>query len=84
MQWRNHVFEVGVHFLGLWYYYPSTENIRQVYPVWCSWLHNHALFIKKLCKTLGVRPNFGEVRTPPDPQWLRPCRCGIVNGAVLL
>jgi len=43
------------------------KKIRQVYPVWCSRLHNHTLFIKKLCKKLGVRPNFGEVRTPDPP-----------------
>ena len=48
-----------------------TETIIQVYPVWCSRLHNHNLFIKKLCKKLGVRPNFGEVRTPLTPQRLR-------------
>jgi len=62
--------KLGVQFLGLGYYYPSTEKNRQVYPVWCSRLHNHTLSIKKLCKKLRVRPNFGEVRTP---QWLRPC-----------
>jgi len=56
---RNHV--------GLGYYYPSTEKIRQVNPVCCSRLHNHTLFIKKLCKKLGVRPNFGEVQTPQPP-----------------
>ena len=50
-QERNHVRlqSWGVQFLGLGYYYPSTEKIRQVYPVWCSRLHNHTLFIKKLC-----------------------------------
>ena len=40
---------------------------RQVYPVGCSRLHNHTLFVKKLCKKLGIRPNFGEVQTPPTP-----------------
>ena len=49
------------------------KKIRQVYPVWCSRLHNHTLFVEKLCKKLGVRtspkfvgvrPNFEEVRTP--------------------
>ena len=72
LQRRNHVFQVeGVQFLGLGYYYPFTEKkIKQVYPVWCSQLglHNHTLFIKKLCNKLGVRPNFGEVRaTLPEP-----------------
>jgi len=67
-QGRNHVFKLGVHFLGLGYYYPSTEKLDR-----CSRLHNHTLFIKKLCKKWGVRPNFGEVRTSRPPQWLRPC-----------
>ena len=57
--------KLGVQFLGLGY--PSTEKNKQVYPVWCSRLHNHTLFIKNLCKKLGVRPNFGEVRTPHPP-----------------
>ena len=69
----------GVQLLGLEYYYPFTEKIRQVYPVWCSRLHNHNLFIKKLCKKWGVRPNFGEVRTT-TPQWLRPWSCGLIEG----
>ena len=56
--------KLEVQFLGLWYYYFSTEKIRQIYPVWCSRLHNHTVFIKKLRKNLGVRPNFGG----PDPQ----------------
>jgi len=41
---------VQFQFLGVGYYYPSTEKIRQVYPVWCSRIHNHTLFTKKLCK----------------------------------
>ena len=60
--------KLGVQFLGLWYYYTSTEKkIRQVYPVWRSRLYNHTLFIKKLCKKLAVLPNFGEIRTPDPP-----------------
>jgi len=66
LQGRHHVFIVEVQFLGLGYYYPSTEKNRQVYPFWCSWLHNHTLFIKKLCKKLGG-PD------PPTPLWLQPC-----------
>jgi len=52
------------------------KKIRQVYPVWCSRLHNHTLFIKKLCKkSWEVRPNFGEVRTPhPMPPVVAPMR----------
>ena len=65
--------KLGVQFLALGYCYPSTEKNRQVYPVWCSRLHNHTPVIKMLRKKLGVRPNFGEVRTPPTPHWLRPC-----------
>ena len=33
-------------------------KIRQVYPVWCSWLHNQTLFIKKLRKNLGGSSKF--------------------------
>jgi len=54
--------------------YPSTVKIRQVYPVWCSWLHNHTLFIKKLRKKLGGPSKVWGVYTP-RPQWLRPCHC---------
>ena len=43
------------------------QKIRQVYPVWCSRLHNHILFIKKLQKTWVVRPNFFGVRAPQPP-----------------
>ena len=68
IQRRNHVSKVGVRFLGLGYYYNSTAKIRQVYPIWCSRLHNHTLFIKKLCKKWGaVRLNFGDVRTSANP-----------------
>jgi len=70
--------KLRVQFLGLGYYYPSTEKIRQVYPVWCSRLHIHTLFIKKLCKKLGVHPNSGEVR-PPDRQRARLRHAASVN-----
>ena len=56
--------EFGDQFLSLRKYYPSTEKIRQVYPVWCSRSHNHTLFIKKLRKKLGVRPHFGGTDLP--------------------
>jgi len=73
LQGRNHVFKVvGVQFLGLGYYYPSTEKNRQVYPVWCSRLHNHTLFIKKLCKKVGRPSQFWGGLDPRSPQWLRP------------
>ena len=45
--------KLGVQFLGLGYYYPSTEKIRQLYPVWCIRLHNRTQYIKKLCKSRG-------------------------------
>jgi len=56
-----------------WFRISFYKKIRQVFLVWCSRLHNHTLVIKTLCKKLGVRPNFGEVRIPPTPRWLRPC-----------
>jgi len=64
--------KLGVQFFRPRYYYLLQIKIRQVYTVWCSRLHNHTLFIKKLCEKLGVRPNFGG-SWPPIPQWLRPC-----------
>ena len=56
--------KLGVQFLGLGYYYPSTEKNRQVYPVWCSRLHNHTLFIKKLCKSWGSIQILGRYGPP--------------------
>jgi len=51
------------------------KEIRQVYPVWSSRLHNHTLFIKKLRKKLGgsVQILGGGGPEPPTPQWLHPC-----------
>ena len=50
------------------------KKIRQVYPVWCSRLHNHTLFIKKPHKKLAVPSKFWESGPPfPRPyQWLHP------------
>jgi len=59
--------KLRVQFLGLGYYYPSTEKNRQVYPVWCRQLHNHTLFIKKLRKKLWVQSKFRGIRTPNPP-----------------
>jgi len=67
---HNHVFKVGVQFLGRGYYYPSTEKIRQVYPVWCNRLHNHSIHQKATWK-YGVVQILG-VWTFPPPQWLHP------------
>ena len=66
MQGRDHVFKVGGPISWSMVLLPFYSKIRQVYPVWCSRLHNHTLFVKTLCKKLGVRPNFGEVRTFPN------------------
>jgi len=55
--------KLGVQFLGLGYYYPSTEKKQTSLPSLVSRLHNHTLFIKKI-GSWGIRPNFGEVRTP--------------------
>jgi len=57
--------KLGVQFLGLGYYYPSTEKNTHVYPVWCSRLHNHTVFIKKLCKKLRGPSKFWG---GPDPR----------------
>jgi len=52
------------------------KKIRQVYPVWCSRLHDHTLFIKKLCKKLG---DLSILWGGPDPAVVAPmppwCSC---------
>ena len=69
---RNHVFKVGVHFLGLWYYYLSTEKIDR------STQFGEVGYIitlyssKSYVKTWGFVQIFWGVLTP-DPQCLRPC-----------
>jgi len=51
--------KLGVQFLLLGrVLLPFYRKIRQVSPVWCSRLHNHTLFIKKLCKKLGSQSKF--------------------------
>jgi len=68
----NHVFKVGGS-SSLVYGITTflQKEIRQVYPVWCSRLHNHTLFIKKLCKTWGFVQILGGSDAPlPSPQWL--------------
>ena len=70
-QGRYHVFKVG----GLvpWsrvllpFY---RKKIRQVYPVWCSRLHNQ-LFIKKLREKLGGPSKFWG-SGPPNPRVVAP------------
>ena len=72
-QGRNHVFKVGGSIPRSRVLLPFYENNQTgLYPVWCSRLHNHTLFIKKPCKKLGVRPNFGKVQTPLDTPVVAP------------
>jgi len=52
---------------------PFYKKLRQVYPIWCSRLHNHTLFIKQLCKTFGDPSKFWRGPDPPTPHWLHPC-----------
>ena len=71
---RNHVFKVGVQFLGLGY---CTEQNTDGIPsfVHCSLLCNGiALFIKKVGV---VRPNFGGSGLPPP----RPVTRGVLGGS---
>ena len=69
-QGRNHVFKVGGPIPWSRVLLPFyRKKIRQVYPVWCSWLHNHTLFIKKLCKKLEGPSKFWG---GPDPPCLTP------------
>jgi len=75
-QGRNHVSKVGGPIPWSMVLLPFyRKKIRQVYPVWCSRLHNHSLYSSKsYVKSLGVRPNFAEIRTSRPRQWLRPCQ----------
>jgi len=53
----------GVQFLGLGYYYPSIEKI-DMSTQFDAVGYIITLYSSKGIKKLGVRPNFGEVRTP--------------------
>ena len=46
---------------------PFYRKKLEVYPVWCSRLHNRTLFIKKLRKNLGVSSKFFGGPDLPDP-----------------
>ena len=70
IQGRNHVFKVGGPVPWSRVLLPFYRKNRQVYPVWCSRLHNHTIHQKVTWK-FGVRPNFGG-SGPPTPQWLCP------------
>ena len=58
--------KLGVQFLGLWYYYPSTEKID-----WSTQFGSIGyiitLFIKKLRENLGGLSNFWGDSGPPQP-----------------
>jgi len=58
-QGPNHVLKDGGPIPWSRVLLPLQKKIRQVYPVWCSRLHNHTLFIKSYVKSWVVRPNFG-------------------------
>ena len=60
-----------VQFPGLGYYYPSTEKIDRSTKFGAVG-YIITFYSSKAMLNLGVRPNFGEVRTP-RPHWLRPC-----------
>jgi len=76
-QGRNHVFKVGVQFLGLGYCTEQNTDGRPIpSSVHCSLLRNGNHTLRQ--KFGVVRPNFWGVRTP-DPQWLRPyCKLKIM------
>jgi len=64
-QGRNHTFKVRGQI-------PRSRVLpfyrkKQVYPVWCSRLHNLTLFVKKLRKTWVFFQISGEVRSSPTP-----------------
>jgi len=58
--------KLGVLFLGLGYYYPSTEKNRQVYPVWCIRLHKHTIHQKAIWTVGGSVQILGRSE-PPGP-----------------
>jgi len=63
-QGLDHVFKVGVQFLGLWYYCPSTEKKLDRSTQFGAIGYIITLFIKKLREYLGIRPNFGGSGPP--------------------
>ena len=58
--------QLGVQFLGLGYYYPSTEKIDGSTQFGAIG-YIITLFSKKLRKKLGVRPNLGSPDPPKPP-----------------
>jgi len=58
------VLNLGGPTLGLRYYYPFTKKLdRSTQFDAVGYIISHIQFIKKPCKKLVVRPNFGEVQT---------------------
>jgi len=51
---------------------PFYRKIRQVYPVWCSRLHNHTVFIKSYVECWASIQLLGRSGTRA-PRWLHPC-----------
>ena len=62
-QRHNHVFKVGGPIP--WSMAKTLLQKKQVYPVWCSRLHNHTPFTKKLRKKLGGPSKFWGGLDPP-------------------
>jgi len=60
----------------------ATQNCSLIFIVSMIFRHNHTLFIKKLRKKLGVRPNFGGPNPPPVvmpmSEAMEPRRCIII------
>jgi len=67
VQGRNHVFKVGVQSSVYGITTLQQKKNRQVYPVWCSLLHNHTLFnsSKSYVKCWGSVQIFGRSGPPP-------------------
>ena len=57
--------KLGVQFLGLGYYYPSTEKIYRSTQFGAVGYIVTLYSSKSYVKSWGVCPNFREVRTPP-------------------
>jgi len=58
------------------------KKITQVYPVWCSRLHNHTIH-QKATRKLGVCLNFG-VQTPQTPGGCAHCIVTVVTSFIII
>ena len=70
-QRRNHVFKVGVRFLGLGYYYPSTEKIDTSTQFGAVGYIITLYSSKSYVKSWGGPSKFWEGPDPRTYQWLR-------------